>query len=341
VPQSRTAAQWDIAGWDALRAGHASEAAEAFRAALQLDSHDALAMLGAGLSAQLQGKSAEAREQLAGALRVQPGLTAASLLLGELLYREADLAGAIQVYEQALALTPAQPRLAARLEVWRREAALHDRFSQKVVTHFTILFEGPADQPLAARVADMLESAYWRIGGALGAYPNDVVQVVLYTTEQFRDITQSPAWAGGAYDGRIRVPVGGDIDERELQRVLRHELTHAIVHSVASRGVPQWLNEGLAVLFEKDDLSREERLVSRGPLIPLSQLEVSFDAMTAPQVTLAYAESAVAARRILELGGPMAIYNLLSDLASGLSFDEAFARAALLRYDEFKKNWMD
>ena len=187
-----------------LRAGHASEAAEAFRAALQLDSHDALAMLGAGLSAQLQGKPAEAREQLAGALRVQPGLTAASLLLGELLYREADLAGAIQVYEQALALTPAQPRLAARLEVWRREAALHVLCSEKVVTHFTILFTGGADQPLAARVADMLESAYWRIGGALGAYPNDVVQVALYTTEQFRDITQSPAWAAGAYDGVLR-----------------------------------------------------------------------------------------------------------------------------------------
>ena len=49
----------------------------------------------------------------------------------------------------------------------------------------------------------------------------------------------------------------------------------------------------------------------------------------------------MAARRILELGGPMAMYNLLSDLASGLSFDEAFARAALLRYDEFKKSWMD
>ena len=196
VPQARTAAQWDTAGWDALRAGHASEAADAFRAALQLDSHDALAMLGAGLSAQPAGKARRSAGTARRCAPRQPGLTAASLLLGELLYREADLAGAIQVYEQALALTPAQPRLAARLEVWRREAALHDRFSQKVVTHFTILFEGPADQPLAARVADMLESAYWRIGGALGAYPNDVVQVVLYTSEQFRDITQSPAWAG-------------------------------------------------------------------------------------------------------------------------------------------------
>jgi hypothetical protein len=251
------------------------------------------------------------------------------------------LPGAIQVYEQALTTAPSQPQLIARLEAWRREAALHDRFSQKIETHFTILFEGPADQPLAARVADILEAAYWRIGGALGAYPGSVVQVVLYTRDEFRDITQSPAWAGGAYDGRIRVPVGGTIVEAELQRILAHELTHAIVYSLAPRGVPQWVNEGLAVLFEKDDLSRERRLVSREPLLPLAQLEKPFDALSGNQAALAYAESAIAARRILDQGGPTAVYNLLSDLANGLSFDEAFERAALMSYDDFKKSWME
>jgi tetratricopeptide (TPR) repeat protein len=341
APQNRTASEWSAAGWEALRAGHAREAADDFRAALELDGRDALSMLGAGVSAQLQGKSADAREYLAGALRVQPTLTAASLLLGELLYRDADLQGAIQVYEQALALAPSQPQLTSRLEAWRREAALHDRFSQRVATHFTILFEGPADQPLAARVADILEAAYWRIGGALGAYPNDVVQVILYTTEEFRDITQSPAWAGGAFDGRIRMPVRGKIDERELQRVLAHELTHAIVYGLARRGVPQWLNEGLAVLFEKEGLGQERNLVARGPLIPLSQLEKPFDDLSGDQATLAYAESAVAAARILDQGGPTAVFNLLSDLGNGLSFDEAFERAALMSYAEFKKKWMD
>jgi tetratricopeptide (TPR) repeat protein len=340
-PQSRTASEWTAAGWQALRAGHATEAAEDFHNALRLDGHDALAMLGAGVSAHLQGKPADAREQLASALAVDPGLTAASVLLGELLYRDADLAGAIQVYEQALALQPSQPQIIARLDAWRREAALHDRFSQKIETHFTILFEGPPDQGRAARVAEILEAAYWRIGGAIGAYPASVVQVVLYTRDQFRDITQSPAWAGGAYDGRIRVPVGGTLVESELQRVLSHELTHAIVYSLAPRGVPQWLNEGLAVLFEKDDLSRERQLVAREALIPLAELQTSFDALSGPQAALAYAESAIAAQRILDQGGPTAVYNLLSDLANGLSFDQAFERTALMSYDDFKKSWMD
>jgi hypothetical protein len=49
----------------------------------------------------------------------------------------------------------------------------------------------------------------------------------------------------------------------------------------------------------------------------------------------------MAVRRILDQGGPTAVYNLLSDLGSGLSFDDAFERAALMPYAEFRKSWMD
>jgi hypothetical protein len=273
----RTAVEWTAAGWASLRAGHAQDAARAFDEALQLDARDHMAMLGAGVSAHLQGRIDDARQQLAGALRLQPSLTAASLLLGEILYRQADLPGAIAVYEQALGFAPSDQQLAAKLEAWRREATVHDRFSQRIASHFTILFEGPPDGPLASRVAEMLESAYWRIGAALGAYPRDVVPVLLYSREQFRDVTQSPGWAGGLFDGRIRVPVAGVVDERELERVLAHELTHAIVRSLAPRGVPQWLNEGLAVLFERgsvtvDRAALADELAPRAPEQPARRL---------------------------------------------------------------------
>jgi tetratricopeptide (TPR) repeat protein len=334
----RTADQWSAAGWEALRAGAAQQAAADFAEALRLDGRDAMTMFGAGVAAHLGGKTAEAREQLVGALRLQPSLTPASLLLGEILYRQADLDGAIQVYEQALAFAPKQPLLLSRLDAWRREADLHGQFSQKVATHFTILFEGPPDAVLASKIAVQLEADYWRIGGALGGYPDGVVQVVLYTKEQFRDITQSPAWAGGAYDGRIRIPVAGRIADGELRRVLAHELTHAIVHNLAPRGMPQWLNEGLALVFEGADPQRaRERLAGHTP-IPLARLEGSFDGLDAKDAVIAYAESLVAASRLLELGGASAAYNLLSDLASGMPFSEAFDRAALMPYAEFSKS---
>jgi hypothetical protein len=336
----RAAGQWNIAGWEALRAGRAEEAAHDFREALRLDSSDAIAMLGSGAAAQLRGRTDEAIQQLGGALRLHPSLTAASVLLGELLYRQNDLANAIAVYEQALAYSPAHAQLTTKLDVWRREAEMHGRFSRKLANHFVILFEGPPDQPLAARVAEMLESDYWRIGGALGAYPSDVTTVVLYTKEQFRAITHSPAWAGGMFDGRIRVPVGGTIDERDLRRVIAHELTHAIVQGIAASGVPQWLNEGMAVLFEKGDIIRERAQIAGARLIPLDRLERSFDVLSPAEARLAYAESAVAVQKIIDLGGPTALYNLLTDLANDVGFAEAFERTAFIPYGEFTASLM-
>ena len=99
--------------------------------------------------------------------------------------------------------------LTSRLDAWRKEAALHESFGQKLGDHFTVLFEGPAEAELAQKAIDTLEAAFWRIGAALYTYPTEPIVVVLYTREQFRDVTQSPEWAGGVYDGKIRVPVQG------------------------------------------------------------------------------------------------------------------------------------
>ena len=65
------------------------------------------------------------------------------------------------------------------------------------------------------------------------------ISVVLYTSEQFRDITRAPSWAAGAYDGTIRVPMRGALDEEtELDRVLAHEFTHSLVRTLATRSLP-------------------------------------------------------------------------------------------------------
>jgi hypothetical protein len=337
APQPTTADGWTAAGWRALRAGSVEEASAYFARAIRLDGSNALALFGAGSAANLRGRVDEARLQLTRALREQPSLTAASLLLGEILYRAADLDGAIGVYEQALARAPGDARLTARLEAWKREAAVHDTFSTRVANHFNILFEGPADQPMAARVAEMLESVYWQVGGAIGAYPKDILNVILYSKEQFRDVTQSPSWAGGAYDGRIRVPVAGRIDEKQLRRVLAHEFTHAVVYSIAPRGVPQWLNEGLAILMERGGAAPLP--APEGEVPSLAKLEGSFARLTPEDARAAYATSGAAAQALLDRSGPMVIFNLLTYLGNGMSFEDAFERAALMKYSDFKQTW--
>lgn len=325
------------AGWDAIRDGRNQDAAEAFAKAIDAEPRDPSLHLGAGLAAYLLGRPTVAQQSLERALTLAPSLTAASLLLGDILYRGSDVDGAIRVYEAALTYAPADKTLNTRLERLRREATLNSGFYQSQGAHFTVLFEGPADEELARRAVDILEAAYWRIGTALSTFPEQVITVVLYTHEQFRDITRSPQWAAAAYDGRIRLPVRGvRADSRELERVLAHEFTHALVQSIAPRGVPTWLSEGLAVMFEPNgDTWAGEQLSRSASRLPLDRLAGSFARLSTSNARLAYAQSAAAVRTLIEQAGAPAVVAVLQDIARGETFVAAFQRHLFMPYDGF------
>ena len=61
---------------------------------------------------------------------------------------------------------------------------------------------------LAERALASIERATSRIWDTLSYYPVRPIAIVLYTNEQFRDITRAPAWAAGSFDGIVRVPSG-------------------------------------------------------------------------------------------------------------------------------------
>src|SRR5262245_9380140 len=341
--QQRSPAQLSRTAWDALNSGQLQEAAAAFDEALRSGPQQPSLLLGAGLVARLLGHNDDARRFLVDALKLEPALSPASLLLGSMLYQTGDLDGAIETYQRAQSLDPKNPQLARQLEAWRKEAELHSGFRQTLGDHFTVMFEGPAEAELADRAVTSLEAAYWRIGTALSTYPTGVITVILYTRDQFRDITRSPAWAGGSFDGRIRVPVQGALqNSAEFERVLAHEFTHALIQSLASRGVPTWLHEGLADCFDGSDFRRKEAQVRQAEArIPLARLEGSFSDLSAKEAALAYAESAVAVHTLLEDVGAPAIVSLLGDLDRGVPFASAFERNVARSYAEFQKKLME
>jgi hypothetical protein len=113
-------------------------------------------------------------------------------------------------------------------------------------------------------------------------------------------------------------------DRKELDRVLSHEFTHALIRTLAARGVPAWLNEGLATALETGDLEWAEQQTRGRPAVPLRALQSGFGRFTGAQAQAAYATSALAARRLLDEAGGFAVANLLRDLGDGVAFDEAF-----------------
>lgn len=298
------------------------------------------ALIAQATTAITEGRYADAEKALEQALAIDPTMTRARMVLGQMRYRLKDLPGAIRAYERAAAEEPGNAEAAATLERWRRELELNDRMQLAVGSHFTVSFEGPEEAVLAAKVLESLDRAYWRVGDTLGTYPSDLLPVVLYTDQQFHDITRSPAWAAGAYDGIIRVPVrGATADPAEFDRVLAHEFTHALVHSIVAKRIPTWVDEGLATALEAPSLGWAERRIRQAPrLVPLTALTGSFGGFDNSEAQAAYAESALAVRALLDSAGGFAITNLLHDLADGVAFEDAFEHRMQRSLTEFEKS---
>jgi hypothetical protein len=312
------------AGWEAIQRGDAEKAAAAFREALSVDPRDSSALTGAGVAAHMLGRDDQAMASLKRAIDLHPANAYAAYMLGQIAYAQGDLDLAIKSYERVIKVSPGSPGIYQQLEEWKKEASLHASFNTNPGVRFNVLFEGPAQRPIADRVSATLEAAYVRVGKALNTYPPQTITAILYTKEQFRDITHAPGWAGGAFDGRIRVPVAGALREpNELDRIVTHEFVHAVIESAAPRGVPTWLNEGLATHFEPVDHGwLQQRLRSATSLIPLSELDEGFSAMNGSDALLAYAESWVAARVLIERLGPN-FPVFLQYVGNGTSVEEA------------------
>lgn len=325
------------AGTAAIETRRFGDALEAFTKAAAMRPGEASLCFGAGVAAFMLGQDDAAQTRFECALALNPNFLPAAVWLGDLHYRAGRLPEAISIYETARQRSPRGRELQQQLDDWRKEQELQSRFHEARTEHFTALFEAATDEPLAREVVERLEAAYWRIGNTLGVYPSQPITAVLYTREQFGDITRLAAWSAAAYDGRIRVPLGGALEQpEELDRVLSHEFVHAVVAMLGGRTVPAWVNEGLATVLEPAGPKEAEATLARTDVRPaLSKLHRSFVGFSTRDAEIAYASAARAVRRLIEQRGVAALVALLEDLARGAPFARAFHQRIAMRYEDF------
>jgi peptidase MA superfamily protein/tetratricopeptide repeat protein len=326
-------------GWAALERGDAEKAASIFREELDRSPGNAILNYGAGYAAFTLGRTDAAISYLKHAIDANPRMVQAMVLLAQIAYQAADLDLAVSTLEKAAAIAPRDRSIAQQLERWRNEAALHNRFETRATARFQVLFDGAEEKVIGDRVATILESAYWRIGKTMNTYPSETLSVILYTNRQFQDITRAPAWAGGGYDGRIRLPVGGALrSPKTLQRVVTHEFVHAVIHNAAGTNVPAWVNEGLASYMESTDRTWVANVLSRADgRISMEDLTEGFGQFDGGTALVAYAESLVAGQLLCErLGGNLGPF--LQMLGSGHTVDQALS-SHNVRPESFYTEW--
>ncbi len=310
--------------WAALQRQDAGRAATLFRAALKERPRDPMLYFGAASAAYASRRPNEALSFLKTSVEIDPTFAEAQTVLARIAYETGDTALATQAIEKAHALRPEDTAVADLRSLWQRESSVHRSFVEKPAKHFRILVEGGTEQNVRDHVADVLERQYEAIGRTLNSYPPEPVTVVLYSNRDFREFSRTASWARGSYDGRIRVAVGNALQSpRELDRILTHELVHAIVAASAPGRVPAWVDEGLATYLDGSDRSWvSETLRNARGVVPLDALANGFGGFDAATAQVAYAESVIAAEILYDKLGPN-IGAFLRVAGSGRSIDDA------------------
>ena len=223
-------------GWEAIQAKRYGDALKSFTAATDLAPEWAGLWFARGYAEYLLGRDRIAERSLRRSIELDGSSGNAYSILGELLYRTGRVDDAIKTYETARRTAQNGSDFQARLDEWKQEQQLQDGFGAASGAHFRVLFEGRNDDALARRAVDILEAAYRNVGNTLRTYPPQTINVLLYTEQQFHDITRAPAWSGGAYDGQIRIPTKGALENPgQLERILIHEYVHALVAQLGGR----------------------------------------------------------------------------------------------------------
>jgi tetratricopeptide (TPR) repeat protein len=214
-----------------------------------------------------------------------------------------------------------------------RERNARRGYTEESSSHFRILFDGYEHGSVDRQILGLLEDAYRTIGQQLDYFPPQPVTVILYTDRDFYDTTQAPQWSQGIYDGKIRVPVKGlGLQVSVMRKVLFHEYTHVLVHYLA-HSCPLWINEGLAEYFSAAYPGKT------GQVIPLRNIERSFEGLGGGNVTLAYWESYSAVSSLIEKYGLYRMKTLLEAFGTGEVPDAAFEDALGITYNRFISNW--
>ena len=131
---AQSARELNDAEWKLLESGDAARASKLFAQGLAKEPDQPALLLGSGVSAHLLGRSQEATVPLRRALDLDPRLTPASIVLGQIAYSEGNVSDAIEIYEKALTHAPDHPHLIAKLKAWRADA---DATASSSVCSFT------------------------------------------------------------------------------------------------------------------------------------------------------------------------------------------------------------
>jgi len=331
-----------LAGVTEMQSGDSAKASVYFENALRATPEQANLLEWHAVALSAQGNYAEAVHELERATALEPGSAHLLQLLGLARYDADRTSEAVTAWKQAVELAP-DPYTEKLLHKAERELEVEERSRSRQSAHFTLHYQGDAtSSELQQQLLATLEESYRDLASQLSYQPAENIIVILYTQKEFVDITEAPSWAGAINDGKLRIPIGGvNVMTPQLQRILKHELTHSFLRSLAGGRCPTWLNEGMAELMEprsSDTFAKPlAALFQQQKEIPFSVLEHPFNRFSDLEAQVAYAESLSGVEYLRERYGMAEIIRMLRNIASGVEPELALRQSTGMDYSVFQQ----
>ena len=288
-----------------------------------------------------QAEYKQALEYLDRARRVAPKNADVAKLSGWAYYRLNKLDQAVEEWKRALELRP-DSEVQAALDKAQRDKKEEENFRENESSHFILRYSGAAQPDLAREVLRTLENHFAAIESELNFTPPESIGVVLYTQQDFVDITRAPGWAGAVNDGRIRVPVQGLTGVTpELSRVLKHELTHSFITQKTHGRAPTWVQEGLAQWMEglrsQSAAASLARIYDQKEAVSLGLLERSWIRLPSEDAAYAYAWALANVEYIVQSSGMTDVERILDRIGTGTSTEEALHQVLHENYEDISQ----
>jgi len=344
---------WNNLGIQQEKDGGTAVSIKAFKKAALLDTKNPVVQLNLAHAYWEQRDPAMTQDFLEKLVALAPNEPFPHLALADLFQERDQLGEAARHLDQATARAGKDPAVQSYLRTVtakvRGTEKSEERLTSRDSAHFTVKFDGEAEQATWAAVLEILEEAYREIGQKFGHFPSKTIVVVLHAKSTFQSATGSPVWADGLFDpvlGRIQVPAQDALADRAwLTRVLRHEFVHALLHDqlgAAGSAVPTWLNEGLAMELSGDRWSDLDQIMKQEfTVIPLPALEGSWGGFSGDAATVAYLEANSAVHYLIDRFGMHRVQELLAHLKARQALSAAIQSQLSLSYEQFQSRWVD
>jgi tetratricopeptide (TPR) repeat protein len=327
-------------GYQLLASADLTASGEAFQEGRRYNDEDIRLWQGEAMVRLKQGRYAEAVSLLDLAIGVNSQKASIYHLLGQAYYADGRMAEAFDALTEAISLGGGD-EVDKLLQKVQREWQVEQDMGQESRGHFQISFvDGKQVAELAPRILEILEDAYTELGSELAYFPDIKVPVLLYLKKDFSAVTNSPDWAGGVYDGKIRLPLGGmHRMSDQLAAVLYHEYMHVLVHFMAGRRAPVWLNEGLAEMAGRrlysPPIHHLKLAVQREDVLGWDTLAKPFSSLPADKVLLAYEQSYSLVSFMVDRYGWHKIPELLESIGKRKPWQDAIADV----YQDYGLDW--